>query len=127
MDRSTHSFIYVEITSDKNSFVKSPAELQMFELIDDEHDCYDFLNEDGRPTYVLSGCLQGINDSRANTLMNHLQESIIGRWQGEFVVTSNFKSITSYDYITEVESELEDYSKIQRTIEIAIEQFASVH
>ena len=46
----------------------------MFELIDDEHDCFDYANEDGQPTYVLSGQVIGIENSRTDSLVRHLQD-----------------------------------------------------
>ena len=99
----------------------------MFELIDDDHDCFLYANEDGQPTYVLSGYVKGIDYSRSDSLVTHLQDSIQSHWKGFISVTSNFKEVTSYDYITEVKSELENSTEIRRLIENSIEQFTCVH
>jgi len=99
----------------------------MFEIIDEEHDCFDYAIDNEQPTYVLSGYVSGIDYSRTDSLMKHLQDSVEGKWKGFIAVTGNLKQVTSYDYITEVKSELEDSTEIQRLIEIAIEHFSCLH
>ena len=99
----------------------------MFELIDAEHDCFDSVNEDGQPTYVLSGQVIGIENSRTDSLVRHLQDSVYNQFKGFISVSSDLKQVTGYDYITEDLSELNISMEIQRVIEVAIKQFTSLH
>ncbi len=100
----------------------------MFELIDDEHDCFDFVNEDDLPTYVLNGEVSGIDYTRIESLISYLQEIInVNRWEGTVCITSNFKTATSYDYITNVENELNFANEIQNVIENSINKFSTLH
>jgi hypothetical protein len=103
-------------------------EISMFELIDEEHDCFDFINEDDLPTYVLSGEVSGISYNRIESMIDYLQEKINdNKWEGSVCITSNFKSATSYDYITEIEDELNFSNEIQNVIENSIKQFSNLH
>jgi len=99
----------------------------MFELIDEEHECFDYTDGDDIPMYVLSGNVYGIDDSRIGSMITHLQEAIQHHWKGMISVTSNFKVATGYDYITEIESELDHATEIQSEIDSAINQFRSLH
>ncbi len=99
----------------------------MFELIDAEHDCFDYVNEDGQPTYVLSGQVIGIENSRTDSLVRHLQDSVDNQFKGFISVSSNLKQVTGYDYITEDLFELNNSIEIQQLIEIAIKQFIRLH
>lgn len=100
----------------------------MFELIDDEHDCFDFVNDEDLPTYVLSGDIEGINYSRIESMIAYLHEKIgENKWDGSVCITSNFKSATSYDYITTNKSELDFANDIQKVIENSIKQFSTLH
>jgi len=100
----------------------------MFELIDEEHDCFDLINEDDLPTYVLSGEVSGINYNRIQSMFEYLQEKIKeNKWGGSVCITSNFKSATSYDYITEIEAEFNCSYEIQNVIENSIKLFSNLH
>jgi hypothetical protein len=100
----------------------------MFKLIDDEHDCFDFVNDEDLPTYVLSGDIEGIGYNRIESMVNYLEEAIAeNKLAGTICITSNFKSATSYDYITTNKSELDLANDIQKVIEKSIRQFSTLH
>lgn len=124
---STYHFSSCRVTS-LSTEINVKKDISMFELIDDEHDCFDFVNEDDLPTYVLNGEVSGIDYTRIESLISYLQEIInVNRWEGTVCITSNFKTATSYDYITNVENELNFANEIQNVIENSINKFSTLH
>lgn len=100
----------------------------MFELIDDEHDCFDYVDEDDLPTYALSGDIEGVNYNRIESMIEYLHEKIYeNKWERSICITSNFKSATSYDYITTNKIEFDSANDIQKVIENSIKQFSTLH
>lgn len=100
----------------------------MFDLIDDEHDCFDFVNDEDLPTYVLNGDIDGIKYNRIESMVSYLQEKISeNKWEGSICITSDFKTATSYDYITTNKSELDSAIDIQKVIKNSINHFSNLH
>ena len=100
----------------------------MFEMIDEEHECFDFVNENDLPTYALSGEINGIDYTRIESLINYLKVIINeNRLEGTVCIASNFKTATSYDYLTTVEDELNFANEIQNVIENSIKKFSTLH
>ena len=94
-------------------------------MYEDEMD--DWYDDFDHGVYVVRELVNDIEGYRAESLTQYLNEEMSDYLCGQISVTSDFKRVIEYDYITEDVNEVEFFDKIKSDINKAIDRFRYLH